>query len=123
VVRFESIRRLHAYATHDDFKLYQIDVKSSFLNGPISELVYVEQPPGFEDPMYSHHVFKLDKALYRFKQAPRAWYECLRDFLVKEGFEIGKADSTLFTKNVDNDSFVCQIYVDKIIFSSTNKKF
>jgi hypothetical protein len=63
------------------FKLYQMDVKSAFFNGPIKEEVYVEQPSGFEDSEYTSHVYKLSKALYGLKQAPRAWYECLRDFL------------------------------------------
>jgi hypothetical protein len=63
VARLESIRILLAYATHYNFKLYQMDVKSPFLNGPIFELVYVEQPPGFEDPNHSNHVYKLHKAL------------------------------------------------------------
>src|SRR6185436_658663 len=123
VSRLESIRILLAYATHHDFKLYQMDVKSAFLNGPISELVYIEQPPGFEDPKFPNHVFKLHKALYGLKQAPRVWYECLREFLLKNGFVMGKTDSTLFTQKVDKDLFVCQIYVDDIIFGSTNEKF
>jgi hypothetical protein len=59
-----------------------MDVKSAFLNGPIKEEVYVEQPPGFEDSEYPNYVYKLSKALYGLKQAPRAWYECLRDFLI-----------------------------------------
>jgi hypothetical protein len=123
VARLESIRILIAYATNHDFKLYQMDVKSAFLNGPLQERVYVEQPPGFEDPRKPNHVYLLHKALYRLKQAPRAWYECLKDFLIKNGFKIGKADSTLFTRKVDNELFVCQIYVDDIIFGSTNEKF
>src|SRR5579859_2165350 len=123
VARLESIRILVAFATHHDFKLYQMDVKSAFLNGPIQELVYVKQPPGFEDPKKPNHVYKLHKALYGLKQAPRAWYECLKDFLISNGFEIGKADSTLFTRKQDSDLFVCQIYVDDIIFGSTNKSF
>jgi hypothetical protein len=90
---------LLAYATHHGFKLYQMDVKSAFLNGPIKEEVYVEQPLDFESEGYSNHVYKLYKAFYGLKQAPRAWYECLRDFLIENGFMIGKADSTLFTKN------------------------
>ena len=98
-----------------------MDVKSAFLNGPIKEEVYVEQPPWFEDLTYPNHVYKLHKALYGLKQAPRAWYECLRDFLIRKGFSIGKADSTLFTKRVDKNIFVCQIYVEDIIFSSTNQ--
>jgi hypothetical protein len=121
VARLESIHILLAYATYHGFKLYQMDVKSAFLNGPIKEEVYVEQPPGFEDSEYPNHVYKLSKALYGLKQAPRAWYECQRDFLITNGFKVGKADPTLFTKTIANDLFVCQIYVDDIIFGSTNK--
>jgi hypothetical protein len=121
VARLESIRILAAYATQHNFKLYQMDIKSAFLNGPIKKEVYVEQPPGFEEEAYPNHVYKLHKALYALKQALRAWYECLRDFLIENGFKIGKADSTLFTRKVGNDLFVCQIYVDDIIFGSTNK--
>ena len=71
VARLELIHILLAYAAHHDFKLYQMNVKSAFLNSPLSELVYVEQPLGFEDPKYPNHVYKLDKALYGLKQAPR----------------------------------------------------
>jgi hypothetical protein len=98
-----------------------MDVKSAFLNGPIKEEVYVEQPPGFAYSEYPTHVYKLSKALYGLKQAPRAWYECLRDFLITNGFKVGKADPTLFTKTIDKDLFICQIYVYDIIFGSTNK--
>jgi hypothetical protein len=66
-------------------------------------------------------VYKLSNVLYVFKQAPRAWYECLRDFLITNGFKVGKANPTLFTKIVAKDLFVCQIFVDDIIFGSTNK--
>jgi hypothetical protein len=121
VARFESIRILLAYATYHGFKLYQMDVKSAFLNGPTKEEVYVEQPPGFEDSEYPNNVYKLSKALYGLKQAPRVWYECLRDFLITNGFKVGKADPTLFTKTIANDLFVCLYYVDDIIFGSTNK--
>jgi hypothetical protein len=121
ITRLESIRILLAYATYHGFKLYQMDVKSAFLNGPIKEEVYVEQPPSFEDSEYPNHVYKLSKALYGLKQAPRAWYECPRDFLITIGFKVGKADSTLFTKTIAKELFLCQIYVDDIIFGSTNK--
>jgi hypothetical protein len=77
VSRLESICILLAYAIYHGFKLYQMDVKSVFLNGPIKEEVYVEQPPGFDDSEYPNHVYKLSKGLYGLKQAPRAWYECL----------------------------------------------
>jgi hypothetical protein len=98
-----------------------MDVKSAFLNGPIKEEVYVEQPPDFEDSEYPNYVYKLSKALYGLKQAPRAWYECLRGCLIANGYKVEKADPTLFTKTIANDLFVCQIYVDDILFGSTNK--
>jgi hypothetical protein len=103
VARLESIRILLAYATYHGFKLYQMDVKSAFLNGPIKEEAYVEQPPGFEDSEYPNYVYKLSKALYGLKQTPRAWYECLRDFFVTNGFKIGKVDPTLFNKTISKD--------------------
>jgi hypothetical protein len=123
MARLESIRILLAYASHFNFKLYQMDVKSAFLNGPLHELVYVKQPPGFEDPHFPTHVYKLDKALYGLKQAPRAWYEHLKELLVDRGLEIGLIDPTLFTKKVNGELFICQIYVDDIIFGSSNKIF
>ena len=77
-------------------KLFQMDVKSAFLNGFINELVFVEQPLGFEDPRYHNHVYRLHKALYGLKQAPRAWYERLHDFLLNKGFKIRRVDTTLY---------------------------
>jgi hypothetical protein len=121
--RLESIRISLSYATHYDFKHYQIDVKSAFLNGPIKKKVYVEQPPGFEREQYPNHVYKLHKALHGLKQAPRAWYECLRDFLIDNDFRIGKGDSILLTRRMGKDLFLCQIYVNDIIIDSTNKSF
>ena len=100
-----------------------MDVKSAFLNRYINGLVYVEQPLGFEDENKPNHVYKLRKALYGLKQAPRAWYERLRGLLLSMGFKMGKVDTTLFTKKLGNDLFVMQIYVDDIIFGSTNQDF
>jgi hypothetical protein len=122
VARLESICILLAYVAHHSFKLFQMDVKSAFLNSPIKEEVYVEQPSSFEDDRYPDHVYRLSKALYGHKQAPRAWYECLRDFLISNAFKVGKDDPTLFTKTCNGDLFVCLIYVDDIIFDSTNQK-
>jgi hypothetical protein len=96
---------------------YQMDAKSAFLNEPIKEEVCVEQPPGFESEEYPNHVYKLHKILYGLKQAPRAWYEFLRGLLIDNGFKIGKADSTLFTRRMGKDLFACQIYIDDIIFN------
>jgi len=100
-----------------------MDVKSAFLNGYINKEVYVEQPPSFEDDKKPNHVYKLRKTLYGLKKAPRAWYERLRDFLLSKGFKIGKVDTTLFIKKIGKDLFMLQIYVDDIIFGSTNQEF
>ena len=80
VARLESIRILLAFAASKGFKLFQMDVKSVFLNGYIEEEVYVRQPPGFENPKFPNRVFKLQKPLYDLKQAPRAWYGRLKPF-------------------------------------------
>jgi hypothetical protein len=111
---------LLAYANYNNIKLYQMDVKSAFLNGVIDEEVYVKQPPGFENPEFPNKVSRLKKALYGLKQAPRAWYDTLKKFLIDNGFKPGSTDSTLFTRAVDGVLFVCQIYVDDIIFGCTN---
>jgi hypothetical protein len=120
VARLKAIRILLAYACAHNIKLYQMDMRSAFLNGYINEEVYVEQPPGFKDEKKPNHVYKLKKALYGLKQAPRAWYERLRDFLLSKGLIMGKVDTILFTKKIGKDLFVLQIYVDNIIFGSTN---
>ena len=99
VARLEAIRILLAYAYAHNIKLYQMDVKSVFLNGYINEEVYVKQPPSFEDDKKPDHVYKLRKALYGLRQAPRAWYERLRDFLLSKGFIMSKVDTTLHQKD------------------------
>jgi hypothetical protein len=86
VARLESIRILLSISCHLQLKLYQMDVKSAFLNGFLLEEVYVAQPKGFQDPQYPEHVYKLKKALYGLKQAPRAWYERLTTYLLAHGF-------------------------------------
>jgi hypothetical protein len=82
VAHLESIRILLAFIAFKGFKLYQIDVKSAFLNGVIQEEVFVRQPPGFENPKYPNRVYKLLKTLYGLKQAPWAWYARLKSFLL-----------------------------------------
>jgi hypothetical protein len=98
VARLELIRMLLAYATHHGFKLYQMDVKSAFLNDQIKEEVYVEKSPGFKSEEYSNHIYKLHKVLYGLTQVPGVWYEYLRNFLIENGFRIVKVDSTLLTR-------------------------
>ena len=98
-----------------------MDVKSTFLNGYILEEVYVEQPPRFLDQTLPNHVFKLNKALYGLKQAPRAWYDRLSKFLIENNFARGNVDQTLFIQRSKEDLLIVQIYVDDIIFGSTNE--
>ena len=120
MTRLEAIRILFVFAISQSIKLFQMDVKSLFLNGYIKEEVYVEQPPNFEDHKYPNHVFKLNKALYRLKQTPRTGYECLSSFLLHNNFKRDKVGTTLFIKNTNSDMIIVQIYVDDIVFSATN---
>ncbi|GJW50845.1 retrovirus-related pol polyprotein from transposon TNT 1-94 [Tanacetum coccineum] len=98
VARLESIRILLAIACANDFKLYQMDVKSAFLNGFINEEVYVAQPPGFIDFQKPNYVYKLKKALYGLKQAPKAW--TLESRYVHEGRTIDPS----FYNDLSDDS-------------------
>ncbi|GKC01180.1 putative ribonuclease H-like domain-containing protein [Tanacetum coccineum] len=122
VARIEAIRLFLAYASFMGFLVYQMDVKSAFLYGTIEEEVYVTQPPGFKDPDYPDKVYKVVKALYGLHQAPRAWYETLDNYLLGNGFKRGKIDQTLFIKKLKGDIFLVHVYVDDIIFGSTNKE-
>ena len=97
-----------------------MDVKTTFLNGYLQEEVYVKQPPGFEDSKRPDHVYILDKALYGLKQAPRAWYDRLTQFLLANGYRRGAVDRTLFLLEQNGEILVVQVYVDDIIFGSTN---
>ncbi|GJZ44369.1 retrovirus-related pol polyprotein from transposon TNT 1-94 [Tanacetum coccineum] len=123
VARLEAIRIFLAFATYMNFIVYQMDVKSAFLNGKLKEEVYVKQPPGFESNEFPNHVCKLDKALYGLKQAPRAWYETLSTFLTEHKFGRGKIDNTLFVYKTQTGVILDQICVDDIIFGSTSTKF
>ncbi|KAD3640121.1 hypothetical protein E3N88_29344 [Mikania micrantha] len=120
VARLEAIRLFLAYAALHNLKVFQMDVKSAFLYGKIKEEVYVCQPPGFEDNKHPDWVYKLDKALYGLKQAPRAWYDTLSTFLLKNTFTRGSIDKTLFIKKVGQHKLLVQIYVDDIIFASSD---
>ncbi|GJV71437.1 retrovirus-related pol polyprotein from transposon TNT 1-94 [Tanacetum coccineum] len=122
VARLEAVRLFIAYAAHKSFTVYQMDVKTAFLYGPLKEEVYVNQPDGFVDPYHPDKVYRLKKALYGLKQAPRAWYDELSNFLVSEGFSKGSIDPTLFITKHGEDILLVQIYVDDIIFGSTNPK-
>ena len=119
IARMESIKILLALACHLKFKLYQIDLKTAFLNGFLKEDVYMAQPKGLIDPHFPNHVLYLKKTLYGLKQALRAWYDQLTQYLVSHGFTKGKVDQTFFIKREDGELIVAQVYVDYIIFQST----
>ena len=118
----ESIRILLALACQLKFKLYQMDVKTAFLNGLLKEDVYMAQPKGFIDPHFLNHVLYLKKVLYGLKQAPRAWYDRLTQYFMAYGFTRVKADQILFIKREDGKLTIAQVYVDDIIFRSTKDK-
>ncbi|GJX88083.1 putative ribonuclease H-like domain-containing protein, partial [Tanacetum coccineum] len=121
VARIEAIRLFLAFASYMGFLVYQLDVKSAFLYGEIEEEVYVTQPKGFEDPYFPKHVYRVVKALYGLHQAPRAWYARLSAFLLQHNYRRGTIDKTLFIKKDSRDILLVQVYVDDIIFGSTNK--
>jgi hypothetical protein len=98
VARIEAIRMFLAYACHKRFKVYQMDVKSAFLYGDLSEEVYMEQPEGFELSDNPDLVCKMKKNLYGLKQSPRAWYHRLDTYLKDKGFKRGTIDNNLYIK-------------------------
>ena len=98
---------LPTFASYMDFNIYQMDVKSAFLNGYITEKVYVAQLPRFENHEFSNHVFKLFKALYGLKQAPCAWYDRHSKFLNDKDFSCKTIDNTLSQKP---KIIICSLY-------------
>nr|GFB18610.1 copia protein [Tanacetum cinerariifolium] len=112
VARFEAIRMFIAYAAHKNFTIFQMDVKTIFLNGPLKEEFYVSQPDGFVDPDFPDHVYKLKKALYGLKQAPQ---DKLPSFLIKNHFINSTVESTLFTRRHGDDILFVHVSVDDII--------
>nr|GEX76255.1 hypothetical protein [Tanacetum cinerariifolium] len=119
VARLEAIRIFLAFVAHKNMVVYQIDVKTVFLNGTLWEEVYVSQSDGFVDPDNPNHVYKLKKVIYGLKQAPRAWYDMLSSFLISQDFSKGSVDPTLFIYRNGNDLLLVQIYVDDIIFAAS----
>nr|GFA42328.1 copia protein [Tanacetum cinerariifolium]GFA42333.1 copia protein [Tanacetum cinerariifolium] len=110
---------LNEFERLENMVVYQIDVKTAFLNGNLRDEVYVSQPDGFVDQDNPNHVYKLKKALYGLKQAPRAWYDMLSSFLISQDFSKCLVDLTLFICRIGNDLLLVQIYVDDIIFAAS----
>jgi hypothetical protein len=122
VARLEAIRMFLAFASFKNFKVYQMDVKSTFLNGYLEEEVYIEQPEGFLLSENEDYVCRLKKALYGLKQAPRAWYSRLDKYLQQQGFKRGTTDSNLYIKIDNAEMLIIVVYVDDIIFGSNDDR-
>nr|GEV54607.1 retrovirus-related Pol polyprotein from transposon TNT 1-94 [Tanacetum cinerariifolium] len=123
VTRLEAVKIFMVYAAYKNFPIYQMDVKTAFLNGPLKNKVFVRQPDRFIDPDFSNHVYRLKKALYGLKQAHRVWYDKISSLLIEHHFTKGIVDLTMFTRRHGDDILLVQIYVDDIIFGSTKLVF
>jgi hypothetical protein len=117
VARYTSIKTIISLAAKMTWKLHQMDVKTSFLNGVIEEEVYIEQPQGFEVEDRKSHVCRLKKALYGLNQAPRAWYGHIDSFLTSLGFTKSKANSNLYFKIMNNELVILLLYVDNLFLT------
>nr|GEU82498.1 retrovirus-related Pol polyprotein from transposon TNT 1-94 [Tanacetum cinerariifolium] len=122
VACIEAIRIFIANAASKNMTIYQMDVKMAFLNGELKKEVYVSQLEGFVDPDHLARVYRLKKALYGLKQALRVWYDTLSRLLLDNNFSKGAVDPTLFTRKTGKHILLVQIYVDDIIFASTDPK-
>ncbi|GJS70833.1 retrovirus-related pol polyprotein from transposon TNT 1-94 [Tanacetum coccineum] len=120
VARIEAICIFIANAANKNMTIYQMDVKTAFLNDELREVIYVSQPKGFVYQDNPNHVYMLKKALYGLKQAPRAWYDMLSRFLLSQEFSKGAVDPTLFIRKAGRDLLLEQIFFDDIIFAFTD---
>jgi hypothetical protein len=120
VARMDTIRLLLAVAAHKNWKVFQMDVKSAFLNGDLQEEIYVEQPAGFVVQGEEDKVYMLKKALYGLKQAPRAWYGRIDDYLTGFGFQKSLSELTLYVKKIDDDVLIVSLYVDDLLVTGSN---
>ena len=120
VARMETVRAVLSIAAQNKWKVYQMDVKSAFLNGVLMEEVYIEQPLGYEKKGQEHKVCKLKNALYGLKQAPRVWYSRIDSYLLENGFEKCDGEPTLYIKEKDGKMLIVVLYVDDVIFTGND---
>jgi histone deacetylase 1/2 len=120
VVKPTTVRLVLALAISTNWQIHQLDVHNAFLNGSLQEVVYMQQPTGFVDLALPTHVCCLHKSLYGLKQASRAWYTRLSDFLLSIGFRASKVDTSLFILTVNHDIFYLLVYVDDILLTGNN---
>ncbi|GJX56052.1 retrovirus-related pol polyprotein from transposon TNT 1-94 [Tanacetum coccineum] len=119
----EAIKIFIANAAYKNMTIYQMDVKTAFLNGVLREEVYVSQSEGFVHQDHPNYVYRLKKVLYGLKHAPCAWYDMMLKFLLSQKFSKGAVNLTLFMRKEEKDILLVQIYVDDIIFAFTNPEF
>ena len=121
VARVDTIRLLTAIAAQNQWKIFQMDVKSAFLNGYLEEKVYIEQPSRYVQKGKKIKVYRLKKALYGLKQAPRAWNTRVDEYFRKNGFMKSPYEHALYTKtNSWGDIMIVCLYVDDMIFTGNN---
>nr|GEV40927.1 retrovirus-related Pol polyprotein from transposon TNT 1-94 [Tanacetum cinerariifolium] len=118
VERLEAVQIFITYAAHKSFPIYQMDVKTAFLNGPLKDEVNVAQPDGFVDPDHLEKVYRLRKALYGLKQAPRAWYDELLKFLTSKSFTKGQSIVTPMAAKPRLDADLSENPVDQTDYRS-----
>src|ERR1700733_10096268 len=116
----ETVRAVLSIAAQNKWKIYQMDVKSAFLNGVLKEEVYVEQPLGYEKKGEEHKVCKLKKALYGLKQAPRAWYSRIDSYLLDNEFDKCEGEPTVYIKEKDGKILIVVLHVDDVIFTGND---
>lgn len=120
VTRMETVRLLLALSAKNKWEVHHLDVKTAFLNGDIKEDVYVAQPEGFEKAGKGHLVYKLKKALYGLRQAPRAWYAKLSSCLEELGFERCPHEPAVYTRRTNEGSLIIAVYVDDLLVTGSN---
>lgn len=122
VARMDTVRIILALAAQNRWTVYQLDIKSAFLHGELSEEVYVEQPKGYVQKDDFQKVYKLKKALYGLKQAPRAWFSCVEAHFMNEGSEKCHNKHTLFTKTSrEGKILIVILYVDDLKFTGNDE--
>ena len=121
VARQDTIRLVIALAAQNSWPIFQLDVKSAFLHGDLTEEVFIDQPPGYVKVGSEPKVYKLKKALYGLKQAPRAWYSRIYAYFMKEGFQKCPYEHTLYVKIDGSKVLLVCLYVDDLIFTGNDK--
>lgn len=121
VIKATSVRAVLHLAVNNNWSIRQIDVNNAFLQGRLADEVYVKQPPGFVDKDNPTYVCRLKKALYGLRQAPRAWYQELRSYLITLGFVNSVADTSLFIKMTGGTVLYVLVYVDDMLITGSNR--